>query len=121
MRAQHLVFSNQTSREIVHLSLGGQTFRLRVSNVFGKENVTLTGVHVAVAGKGSAIEVGTDHPVTFNSKTSVSVPANAIVSSDPVQIAVKNDSNLATSILIPGANGAGLHYAAPQTSYIGIS
>jgi hypothetical protein len=119
MRAQHLVFSNQTLREIVHLSLGGQAFRLRVSNVFGKENVTLSGVHVAVAGKDSTIEVRTDHPVTFNGQTSVSVPANAIISSDPVQIAVKDDSNLAISILVSGATGAGIHYAASQTSYIG--
>jgi len=120
MRAAHFEFANQTLREIVHVSLGGKSVRVRVSNVFGKESVTLGGVHVAVAGKDTAIEAGTDHALTFNGKPSVTIPANAIVFSDPVSLDVKADSNLAISIFVPGtAMGAGIHYSAEQTSYIG--
>ena len=119
-RAAHFEFANQTLREIVHISLGGKTVRLRVSNVFGKENLTLAGVHVAVAGKESAIEPGTDQGLTFNGRASVTIPANAVVFSDPLAFEAKADSNLAITLFVPGsALGAGIHYSAEQTSYIG--
>ncbi len=120
MRAAHFEFANQTLREIVHVSLGGKSVRVRVSNVFGKESVTLGGVHVAVADKDAAIEAGTDHALTFNGRASVMIPANAILFSDPVSLELKADSNLAISVFVPGTPmGAGIHYSAEQTSYVG--
>ncbi len=108
MQKAHFDFSNQTLREIVHVSLGGHKVRVHVSNVFGKESVTLGGVRVA------------DRPLTFNGKASVTIPANAIVTSDPVELEVKPDTDLAISIFVPGpALAAGIHYSAEQTSYIG--
>ncbi len=120
MQKDHFEFANQTLREIVHVSMGGQSVRVRLSNVFGKENVTLGSVHIAAAGKDSAIESATDRPLKFNGRAGVTIPANAIVFSDPVALDVKADSNLAISIFVPAAAvGAGIHYSAEQTSYIG--
>jgi lysophospholipase L1-like esterase len=120
MRAAHLEFTDQTVREIVHISLGGGTVRLRLSNVFGKESAEIGAVHVAVRGKDAGIAAGTDQPVTFNGHTTVTLPPNAIIYSDRVKLAAQPDSDLAISIYLPHTiMGGGVHYSAEQTSYIG--
>jgi lysophospholipase L1-like esterase len=112
MRKAHLELSNQTLREIVHISIGGNSLRVRLSNVFGKQNVELGAVHLAVRGKGSDIAAESDRPLTFGGRA-------AIVFSDAITLRVQPDSDLAISIYIPHlALGGGIHYAAEQTSYI---
>src|ERR1022692_3533485 len=61
MRAQKLEFNNQTLREIVHTSIGGDTVRVRLSNAFGAQPVEIGGAHVALRSSGSAIAAGSDH------------------------------------------------------------
>jgi lysophospholipase L1-like esterase len=120
MRTAHLEFSDQTVREIIHTSMGGATIRLRLSNAFGKQGVAIGAAHVAVRGKDSAITPGTDQAVTFNGRTAVTIPPDAILLSDPVKLAVAPDSDLAISVYLPHtALGGGVHYSAEQTSYIG--
>lgn len=71
MRAAKLVFKNQTLREIVHVSLGSNTVRIRLSNAFGKETVEVGAVHVALRAKGSEIKAGSDRVVTFGGRPAV--------------------------------------------------
>ena len=120
MRTAKLMFDNQTLREIVHTSIGSDTVRVRLSNAYGKETLEIGGAHVALRDKGSSIVVGSDRPLTFSGRPAVSIPANGLVLSDPVKLAVPVSGDLAISIFIPkAAAGAGIHYAALQTSYIG--
>ena len=46
-------FSNQTLREIVYVSIGGQDIRLRLSNTFGQKAVNVGAVRVALREKGA--------------------------------------------------------------------
>ena len=116
----HLQYDNQTLREIVHVSLGGERVRLRLSNAFGKQTAELGAVHLALRDKASAIVAGSDHALTFSGRPSVSIPPNAIVLSDPIILKVPSEADLVISIYIPKpTSGAGVHYAAEQTSYIG--
>jgi lysophospholipase L1-like esterase len=120
MRTAKLVFDNQTLREIVHTSLGGNTVRLRLSNAFGKEAADIGAVHVAIRGKGAAIVQGSDRTVTFGGRPTISIPANALVLSDPIKLDTPAAGDLAISIFLPKKTvGAGVHYSAQQTSYIG--
>ena len=120
MCAAKLEFENQTLREIVHTSIGGNTVRVRLSNAFGKEAVEAGAVHIAVRAHGSDIAAGSDRALTFSGRSAVSIPANAPVLSDPVKLDVPAAGDLAISIFIPNAAaGAGIHYSAEQTSYIG--
>jgi len=120
MRAAKLVFSNQTIREIVHGSIGGDTLRIRLSNAYGTKELEAGAIHVALRRSGSSIAPGSDRPVTFNGRASVSVPANALMLSDPVKLNLPAGGELAISIFLPKeAGGAGIHYAAQQTAYIG--
>ena len=114
-----LAFSDQTLREIVHISLGGASIRVRLSNAYGKEAAEIGGAHIALRKQGAAIVPGSDHVLTFSGQAAVTIPPNALVLSDPIAWNVASASDLAISIFLPKSTlGAGIHYAAQQTNYI---
>ena len=119
MEKAKLAFEKQTIREIVHVSIGGDTIRVRLSNAYGKKTVDIGAAHIAIRDKGSAILAGSDRVLTFSGRPAVSIPADALVLSDPVKLNVSASADLAISIFLPQpALGAGIHYSAQQTSYI---
>lgn len=112
-------FTNQTVRMIVRVSIGGEELRVRFSNAFGQQAVTLTDVHIALAGSGAAIVAGTDREITFSGQTSLSIPPGAMLLSDPVKFKVPALSNVAISVFLPTATGAATwHELARQTTYV---
>jgi lysophospholipase L1-like esterase len=120
MLSEHLLFENQTIREIVHTSVGGTSVRVRLSNAYGREPVTIGAAHIALRKSESAIAGGSDHPLTFGGRSSVFIPADATVLSDPIDMDVPALSDVAISLFLPkAAVGAGVHYSAQQTSYVG--
>ncbi len=119
MEKQKLVFHDQTLREIVHVSIGGDTVRVRLSNAFGAQPVEIGAAHLAIRASGSAIVPGTDHALTFSGRPRIEIPAGAVVLSDPVQLKVAPAADLAISLYLPKDTvGAGVHYTALQTNYI---
>ncbi len=106
--------TDTTVRQIVHFSMGGATLRVQISNAFGTRPLRFDSVHVAKAKSpaSSAIDVSTDHAVTFNGEASVVVPTGAVYVSDPIAMPMDALSDLAISF----------HYAEPpsvQTSHPG--
>src|SRR5690349_7011795 len=83
-------FENQTIREIAHVSLGGDSIRVRLSNAFSAQPVQIGAAHVALHGKDSSIIDGSDRPLTFSGRPAVEIPPGAILLSDPVSLAVPN-------------------------------
>lgn len=120
MRDAHLEFENQTLREVIHTSVGGQTVRVRLSNAYGQQSLEIGGAHIALRAQASQIVAGSDRPLTFSGQRSITIPPNALVLSDPVNLEVPVLGDLAISIFLPkAATGAGIHYGAQQTAYIG--
>ncbi len=120
MLSNHLLFANQTVREIVHTSVAGKSVRVRLSNAYGTEPVTIGAAHIALRQSESTIATGSDHSLTFGGRTSVFIPTNATVLSDPVEMEIPALGDVAISLFLPKATtGAGIHYAAQQTSYVG--
>ena len=106
--------TDTTVRQIVHFSMGGSMLRVQISNAFGTKPLKFDSVHVAKAKSptSSAIDVSTDHAVTFNGESSVLVPIGAVYVSDPIEMKMEPLSDLAISF----------HYAEPpsvQTSHPG--
>jgi lysophospholipase L1-like esterase len=120
MSAAKLKFGNQTIREIVHVSIGGDTIRVRLSNAYGTKALDVGAAHVALRESGSGIVTGSDRTLTFHGRSSVSIPSNALVLSDPVKLNLPAGGDLAISIFVPKETAAtGIHYSAQQTAYIG--
>lgn len=114
-----LTVENQTVRMIVRTSIGGQRARVRLASAFGAPTVVVGAAHVAVRATGSATVPGTDRALTFGGKPSVTLLPGAVVLSDPVDIAVPANGDLAVSLFIPGDGGAPTsHSLGLHTTYI---
>jgi len=112
--------SNVTLRQIVHVSLGGKTLRVRLSNEFGTRPLYITAAHLALSATGGSVVPGSDHALTFGERPAVQVPPGAILFSDPVAFVVRPMSNLTLSLYLPAQQVSGItfHEDSQQTSYI---
>jgi lysophospholipase L1-like esterase len=112
-------FDDQTLREIIFPSVGGDLVRLELTNVFGASALRIGHVTVALAGLGASVVPGTIHPVTFGGSPSVLIPAGKQVLSDPVSIQMSALQDLAVSVYLPGRTGrATLHSDAQQVNWV---
>lgn len=107
----------KTLRQVVRTSIGGTAVRIRLSNLFGSDAVTLGPVEVARHGTGSGVQTGTSHRITFGGRTTVTVAKGADVLSDPVQFPVRALEELAVSLYVPDAAAATIHSVGLQTVY----
>jgi lysophospholipase L1-like esterase len=91
-----------------------------LSNAYGHDTVAIGAAHIALRDKDSSIVANTDRALTFGGRTTVAIPPNALVLSDPVSLNVPTAADLAISLFLPKPTAAGgIHYSAQQTSYIG--
>ncbi len=109
-------FDNQTVRDIIFSSVGGDPIRLELTNVFGASPLRVGHVTVAVtvAGAGAAVAPGTIHPVTYRGRESFQIPAGAQILSDPVAMRVGPLQDLTVSVYLPGQTGAATFHADAQ-------
>jgi lysophospholipase L1-like esterase len=112
-------FSDVTLRQIVRVSIGGRTVRVRFSNEFGRAPLTVVSASVARSAGGSAIDAATDRALTFGGRPAATIPEGATLLSDPVEFVLPPLSNLAVSIYVrgvpPDATG---HPGSRTTSYL---
>ena len=89
-----------TLRQIVHLSVGGKTLRVHLSNAFGTMPLHITSLHIAVPVSPSEakIDVATDKALAFSGKDDVIIPAGAEYISDPIAYPVAPLSDLAITL-----------------------
>ena len=118
--------NNQTFRLIVRPDIWGRQARLRLSNVFGTKPIGFDGVFVGLQMGGPGLIKGTNRPVTFGGKESVTVVPGNSVWSDPVQLTFVRDPaaaelagrKLAVSFHVVGESGPMTwHAKALTTSY----
>lgn len=111
---------DQSYREIVHPTVGGRAVRLRLSNRYGTQPVTLSDFTVALRTHEAAIAPRTLRTVTFGGQRSVTIPVGGEVISDPVGIRFGFGRDLAVSFFAPRFTGpaTGHGFTAPiVTSY----
>jgi lysophospholipase L1-like esterase len=118
-----LNFTNQTLRQIVHVSLGGDRLRVVLSNAFGTVPLEIGAAHVALRDKDAAIQVKSDRPLTFGGRSSTFIAAGAVAVSDPVALTVPSAADLAVDLFLPGDTAASTsplttHQGALQVNYI---
>jgi len=110
-----------TLRQIVHLSVGGERLRVRVSNTFGTAPLQLAAVHIATpkSPADSAVDPATDRALHFDGKTEVTIPAGAEYLSDPIAFHASAMSDLAITIRYTDAPAVQTsHPGSRSTSYL---
>jgi lysophospholipase L1-like esterase len=95
-------FDNATLRQIVRVSGGGHSIRIRISNEFGTAPLTIGTARVAIADADGEIQDGSDRAVTFSGRPTATVPAGAPILSDPIDLRIPALSRLAISLYLPG-------------------
>jgi lysophospholipase L1-like esterase len=92
--------ANSTYRNVVRISAGGPSIRVILTNEFGSRSLIVGSAHVAPSDANGTVQADTDRPLTFSGKSSVTIPAGALVVSDPVSLQVAPLSTLAVSVYL---------------------
>jgi lysophospholipase L1-like esterase len=120
--ADGMTLDGQTLRMISRISIGGSRIRVRISNACGTGDLAVGAAHLGLRSQGAAIVGGSDRPLTFNGSPSTTVPAGALVVSDPVDLDVAPLADLAVSVYLPDELPDSFqltgHEPAHQTNYI---
>jgi lysophospholipase L1-like esterase len=114
-------YPNATLRQVIRLSIGGDKIRVRLSNAFGTQPLTLKAAHVAVSAAldSARIDPATDRALTFSGRSEVTIPAGADYWSDPVALKVAPLTSLAVSLRYDAAPTVQTgHPGSRATSYV---
>ena len=99
-------FENQTIRQTVRLSVGGEQLRLRLTNEYGAQPLPIGAARVAVVDTSDkAIANGGHRVVTFAGKPTAVIAAGAPLLSDPIDLKVDDLATISISVYLPGATG----------------
>ncbi|MFC5460648.1 SGNH/GDSL hydrolase family protein [Massilia niabensis] len=110
-------FTGQTLRLIARASIGGGRVLIRVSNEMGSTPLRIGRATIALRTSGAAI--ASPRPLSFGGVASITIPAGAPALSDPVDLVVPAQADLAVSLYLPGTvQATTIHDAAFQTSYV---
>jgi len=117
--SSYMSFSNQTLRLIAHASIGGSRARVRLSNELGRTSVQVGAVWLGISSSGASLVAGSNRQLRFGGSAGTSLAAGAALLSDPVDLSIPAQANLALSLYLPGSvQAATVHDAAYQTSYV---
>ncbi|MZE75654.1 hypothetical protein [Streptomyces xinghaiensis] len=89
---------NQTVRNVLFVKGGGSSVRVRVTNTFGTEPVTVDKVTVALQDEGADAVPGTLRTLTFGGHRATTLAAGEERFSDPVRMRVRALSTLLVSV-----------------------
>ena len=94
--------NNQTLRQIVRTSVGGEKVRVVASNVFGTEPLDIGAARLALRTTGSTIDPTSVRTLTFSGRSVTTVLAGAVAISDPITLEVPAIADLAIDFYLPG-------------------
>lgn len=116
--------NDTTVRQIIKVTTSGKEFKLRLSNQYGKSDVTIHSLHIAKQGPDadkSTIDTATDTVVTVGGEEEFVIPAGQVIETDGVKFAVNALENVAVSAYFGDAPEAATemtgHRGARATTY----
>ncbi len=111
--------SNNTLRQVVCVSIGGDSLQVRFSNEFSTSPVTMKAVQIAISKGGSTIDASTTKELKFQGKPEVTMDPGIAITSDPVLFHLKPRMQVAITIYFgqtsPDVTG---HPGSRTTSYL---
>lgn len=111
--------TDNTLRQVVRISIGGDSLRVKFSNDFSTSAVTMKSVSIAVSKGGSTIDAATTKTLTFKDSPSVTMNANSSVFSDPVAFRASPRTDIAITIFFAQTSASVTgHPGSRTTSYI---
>jgi lysophospholipase L1-like esterase len=113
-------FNNQTVRQVMAVSIGGDQVRVRFTNMFGKSPITINGARVSRGLGGSSIAPASDIELKFNGSASVTIPAGGELLSDPAELKIGVRDAVGVSVFFASETSvATVHSIGLETNYVG--
>ena len=114
---------NNSLRQIVQVSIGGERVRLKLTNEFSAGATQIKAVELAIAntaGSSSEIDESSTVSLTFNGQAGVTMPAKGKAVSDPVDFKIGPRENVAITIHYGSASSTSVsgHPGSRTTSYL---
>lgn len=111
--------TNNTFRQIVRVSIGGDVLRIRFANIFSKDSVTLKSVSIAAVKEGSKVDSTTLTLLKFDNRNQVTMQPGGMAVSDALNFNLIPGSKLAITIAFGKVSGTLTgHPGSRTTSYI---
>ncbi|NUS16034.1 MAG: SGNH/GDSL hydrolase family protein, partial [Streptomyces sp.] len=105
--------------QVVRLTAGGTSVRVRLSNLYGAAPLRLTGATVARTARGAAVRRGSQHDLAFGGRAAASIPAGRERDSDPLPLTTRPLEKLTVTLYFARPTGpATYHSRALATSYV---
>ena len=112
-------FNNQTFRLNIFSKLGGTRVRVKLTNKFGTNSLTVGAVHIALRSTNNSIVAASDRTLKFNGQAGVTLAPGAEIWSDSVTLAVAQHVTVAISVYVPGSfKPTTFHPTGLHTSYL---
>jgi lysophospholipase L1-like esterase len=112
-------FNNQTLRLNIFTKLGGTKVRVKLTNKFATNTLTVGSAHIALQSEKNSIVESSDRALTFGGKPGITLNPGEEIWSDPVALAVQQHVTVAISIYIPdNFKPTTFHPTGLHTSYI---
>lgn len=88
-----------TVRQIIRVTTNGKKIRFRLSNQYGKSDVTIKSMHIAkqVTPRESTIDTSTDTIITVGNKEEFVIPQGKVIVTDAIDFDVNALENIAIS------------------------
>jgi lysophospholipase L1-like esterase len=111
--------TNNSLRQVVRVSIGGDTLRARLSNEFSTSAVTMKSIQIAVSTGAGTIDVATTKELKFGGNAEITMNAGVAVTSDPIAFTLTPRMDVAITIYF-GQTSATVtgHPGSRTTSYI---
>jgi lysophospholipase L1-like esterase len=111
--------TDNSLRQVVRVSIGGEVLRVKFSNEFSKSPVTMHSVQIAASAGGSFINQSTNVILTFNGSKEVIMDSGTSITSDPFAFKLQPRMDVAITIYFgstpPDITG---HPGSRTTSYL---
>lgn len=111
--------SNRSVRQVVKVSIGGETIRLKLSNIYSTKPVVIRSIYIAHAKDSFAIDAKSAKYLKFDNKYKTVIPAGKAIVSDALPFDLKPLERVSITINYTSAPAIPtVHMGSRTTSYI---
>jgi lysophospholipase L1-like esterase len=90
--------TDNSLRQVVRVSIGGEALRVKFSNEYSKSPVTMHSVQIAASAGGSLIDQSTNTTLTFKGNKEITMEPGTTITSDPVTFKLQQRMDVAITI-----------------------
>jgi lysophospholipase L1-like esterase len=108
-------FVGETVRQVVRVTAGGASVRIRLSNLYGRTPLRLAGATIGKAGAGASVRPGTLRPLRFDRSASAVVAPGSELVSDALRLKTAPLERLSVTLYFAQPTGPATFHAFAKT------